>query len=135
MPFLDDLITQLHADGVGTLGTNIFATSKAGIPLLASGATLQILETQGMDAEHTQNSTVRPAYVNPQAQLTARAYDPDVAYAMAQAAYNSLNKIRNTFINSGWYKWIKPKQEPFDGGVDERKQIRIKFNVRANKRP
>jgi hypothetical protein len=54
---------------------------------------------------------------------------------MAAAAYAALFKIRNQFINSGWYKWIKPLQEPADIGLDTTGQARIVFNVIANKRP
>lgn len=138
MSWLNDLIAKLEGDGVGTFGQNIFATTMAGVPVLASGeATLQITVTGGTGPEHTHNSTIRPAYVQPAAQLTARADAYEDAHAMAQAAYDSLTMVRNEFLVSGgsWYAWIKALQEPFDGGVDERGQVRVQFNVIAKKRP
>lgn len=129
MPWLEDLITVLEADGVGVYGSTIFKGSAASVPMLASGATLVLMETGGSGPENTQNSTQTPAYLRPTAQLSVRANTRPAARAMAEAAYLSLFKIRNQHINSGWYQFVRPLQEPFDGGVDDRKQVRIVFNV------
>jgi hypothetical protein len=132
--FLDDLVTQLEADNVGTLRVNLFRGAKTAVPMLASGAaTLHLIETGGGGPEHTQNNTIFPSYLHPSAQLTARADNYDNARAMADAAYRSLVKVRNQFINSGWYRSIKPLQEPNEAmGVDDRGQVRILFNVTAD---
>lgn len=140
MAWLEDLVTQLEAEGVGTFGVSIFASSRASVPVLASGlATVHIIETGGEAPENTHNALITPGYLQPGAQITSRADDYDAAMAKARQAYNALFKVRNQFINSGWYKWIKPLQEPFDlqapAGVDPRGQCRIVFNVIGNKRP
>lgn len=133
MAFLDDLVTQLETDGVGTFGVNITKSSRAAIPMVPSGgATLNIVLTGGTKAERIQNNTIRPAFQRPSAQLTARANSPAVAFTMAQAAYDSLWKVRNQFIGSGWYREIVCLQEPIDMGVDDRGQSRYTFNVLGN---
>lgn len=146
--FADDLITLMEDGGVATLNTNLFISTQASVPILASGdATLQIVETSGAGTERTQNSVIRPAYIHPSAQFTARANTYAKAKAMAQAAYDAVVGIRNCLITanreyvtgaglqSGWYREINPLQQPFDGGPDDRKQARCQFNVIAIKRP
>lgn len=131
--WLDDLVTQLEEDGVGTLKVNIFTSSKAAIPMLVSGgATLVITETGGTAPDRTQNATIFPAYLRPGAQLVARANSYAAAREMADAAYQSLVKVRNQFINSGWYREIRPLQEPFEVPSDDRTQTRVAFNVVGN---
>ena len=75
-----------------------------------------------------QNNTIYPAFLQPSAQLTFRANTYREARDMADEAYAALF-VRNRFINSGWYQWIKALQEPFDLGVDDRNQCRVAFNV------
>lgn len=142
--WLDDLVTLLTDAGVGTLGVNVFTSSKASIPVLTSGeATVQIIETAGSAPERTQNSVVRPGYIRPAAQFVVRAGTAEKARVKAQAAYNAVVGIRNSwvidagFTVSGWYREITPLQEPFDpgGGVDDRSQARCVFNVIAVRRP
>jgi len=136
MAFLDDMIDMLEGDLVGTYGTDIFASSQAFIPVLASGlATLHLIQTGGTAPERTHNAVLTPAYIQPTMQLTARASTHAAAFAKATAAYNSLFKIRNQFINSGWYKWVKPLGDLDDSGSDPNGQVRVSFNVIANKRP
>ena len=135
--WLDDLIDQLETDAVGTFGVDLFKGSKASIPLLASGAaTLQVITTGGTSPDRTHNEVIRPAYLRPSAQLTARADRYSTAEAKLQAAFDSLVKVRNQFIGSTWYQEITPDQSDFiDLGVDDRKQVRLTFNVTGNKRP
>jgi hypothetical protein len=133
VPFLSDLVSLFQTDGVGTLGLTIFTSTKASIPMLASGATLQIVETGGSAPERTQNAVVFPAYLRPSAMLVARAKSPAVAREMADAAYQSSVKVRNQFIGSNWYREIKPLQEPNDAlGVDDRGQAQCSFNITAD---
>lgn len=137
MPWLDDIVTVLEDAGVGVLGVNIFVGSRATVPAVVSGeVSLHVVATPGTSPEHTHNSVIVPGYVQPGAQLCARGEDLDLCYALAQDAYNACYAVRNQFINSGWYKWIRPTQEPYDlGGVDDRDQVRVAFNVLGNKRP
>jgi hypothetical protein len=133
--WLSDLVAQLEVDGVGVYGEDIFTSTKSSPPILPNGeATLSVVATGGTSPEKTHNSVIRPAYVRPGAQLTARARDYTTAEAKAQAAYDSLVKVRNVHINSGWYMSIDPLQEPFDGGTDERGQSQCQFNVIGRKR-
>lgn len=136
MPWISDLVTQLENEGVGTFGVSIFASTAAAIPMLASGlATLQVISTSGSGSELFQNDTTRPAFRFPGAQIVARATDYLTAEAKANAAYAALFKVHNQFINSGWYQWVRPEQEPFDLGKDDRGQQRVAFNVTGKYNP
>ncbi len=136
MPWLNDLISVLETDGVGTFGVDIFATTLPSIPMLPSGfATLQLIETTGAGPTNTQNAVMTPAYLNPTAQITSRADDAVTSRAKLQLAYNSLFKIRNQFINSGWYLWVKPIADIGELGRDDRGQPRFVLNVTGRKRP
>jgi hypothetical protein len=132
VPFLDDLVTELEDAGVGTWGTNIFTSTRAEVPVLASGeASLQLIETGGTAPENTQNALGQPAFMRPSAQILARANSKVQAEAKAWDAYRVMFRVRNKFINSGWYRDIKPLQAPIDLGLDDRGQIKYGFNVLA----
>jgi len=137
-----DLVEILESANVGTLNQDIFVSTKAVIPILVSGAaTVQIVETPGSGPERTQNSVIRPAYIRPSAQIRTRAGTPAQARAKAQECYDAFVGVRNaivytTFVESGtFYREINPLQEPFDLGVDDRKQAQFVFNVTAVRRP
>jgi hypothetical protein len=112
---------------------DLFLSSRANVPFLASGC-LQIIETGGTAPLSVHNRTEAPGYLRPTAQVTARAGTYPLARALAKEAYEALY-VTNIFINSGWYLFIRPLQEPFDGVTDERGQARVYFNVRAERRP
>lgn len=132
MAFLDDLVTKLETDGVGTRGVNIFTTSGVTVPRKTDGsATLHIKKTGGSSPEQTQNATLRPAFLQPGAQLVAAADDYETAETFASSAYYSLGQVRNEFINSGWYRRIRCLQEPHDIGVNDREQQQSGFNILA----
>lgn len=128
--FLDDLVTKLVADGVGTFGVNIFTGSLATVPK-KTFATLHIRKTPGSGPEQTQNATARPAFVMPGAQIVARADTYEAAEAFASSAYFSLGQVRNEFINSGWYRRIRCLNEPADIQLDDRGQATSVFNILA----
>lgn len=136
--FATDLVTVLIEDDVvEALNTDAYIGTRVAIPMLSSGrATVQVIEYPGTGNENTHNATLRPAFLQPRAQVVARADTYQVAYDMAMAAYNSLFGIRNRFINSGWYQRVTPLQPPFDLGLDDRKQSKVAFNVagKYNKR-
>lgn len=128
--FADDLAVLFAASGVD----HVFISTMAHIPVLSSG-TCQIIETGGTSPENTHNNVLTPAYLQPSAQLTFRANTYVMARALARTAYFAC-VVRNRFINSTWYKWIKPLQEPLDGTPEPATgQARVQFNVIANKRP
>jgi hypothetical protein len=146
VPWLDDLVTLVEDAHVATYGVDLFISTKASPPLLASG-TLSIVETSGSAPERTQNAVVRPAYIRPAAQFMARADTYERAREIARGAYNAVVGLRNSWViaareyepgaglRSGWYREITPLQEPFDAGVDDRKQARCGFNVIGVRRP
>lgn len=137
--FLDDLVTLIEDANVGEFNVDLFLTTKGDLPLLPSGV-ISIVETGGTDPLRIQNSVARPAYIRPTAQITARASSPDLARAKAQACYDAIVGVRNSWVinsgatASGWYREINPLQEPFDAGVDDRKQSKFVFNVIAIRR-
>jgi hypothetical protein len=130
--FLNDLVTLFEEDGVATLNVDLSTSSKATVRVLANGAaTLQLIATGGAGPEWNQNNTTRPAFLKPGVQVNARADDPETAFAMAQAAFDSCAAVRNRFIASGWYRGIHMLQsEPFElVGPDDNAQARYTFNV------
>lgn len=135
MSFLDDLVDVLETDTVLIWGTTLFTSTRGQVPIVSggvtSGATLQLIETGGTASEATQNATIRPAFLHPSAQVVARSDSRKTAEALAWAAYKSLYGIRNVFINSNWYRVVRPLQSPGDLGLDDRGQIKYGFNVIA----
>lgn len=137
MPYLDDLVTILASSGCGTWGTEIFTSAKAEIPIIASGgvtsgASLQLIETGGTAPENTQNCTIRPAFIQPSAQVVARANSKKDAERLAYRAYFALFGVRNRSVNGNWYRRIHPLQQPTDLGLDDQGgQIKYGFNVIA----
>lgn len=129
--WVDDLGTVLVNAGVGTLGTNIFAGTAATIPT-GAGPYLSIIETPGLAPELVQNAD---SYRHPSVQILVRAKSPSAANTMARAAYNALRVIQNQTIGSTWYLSIRPRQEPFDLGVDDNGRARVAFNVLGHNRP
>jgi hypothetical protein len=130
--WLDDIVTLLQNAGIGTFNTNIFYSTKVSIPG-GDGPYLQISETSGAPPEWTQDRP-KPAYLRPSAQITVYATDYDSARAMSMAAWNALI-VTNTQINGTWYREIRPLQNPFDDGSDEKERSRVRFNVIAYRRP
>lgn len=129
MPFLDDLLTVLEADNVGTLGVDISLSTLSAPIYLASGATLHLAETGGAAPDYTQNAII-PSYVRPTAQLMVRSASADDGRRMAEKAFYSVIQIRNQTVNGSWYRSVRPLQsQPADLGVDDRGQIRFSFNV------
>ncbi len=132
MPFLNDLVTEFVAEGVSSgWGVDLFTGTRAVIPHLAGSGVVSIIETGGTAPENTQNATGQPAFLQPSAQILARADTRSLAEAKAWDAYRVAFRIRNKFINGNWYKHVKPLQAPQDLGLDDRGQIKYGFNVIA----
>ncbi len=133
-PFGDDLITLLQDAGVGTLGVDLFEGLKSTVPQLPEpSATVHVVPTAGTSPTNTHNSTLLPAYINPGAQITVRARASADAEAKVRDAYAAVH-IRNQFVNSGWYLWISPLQEPFPLPEQDTDDERWVFNVTARRR-
>lgn len=161
MPWLDELVILMEDRNVAEFGRSLFTSTRSSSPVLPSGeATLVIVETSGSASERVQNDVLTPGYLRLAAQFTAKADTYAAAKAMAQAAYNALivgrdpddnplpiknvliftadpvgDAARGLGLASGWYREIRPLQEPFDPGVvDDRRQARCGFNVIATRR-
>jgi Bacteriophage minor capsid protein len=129
--FLNDIITLLETGAVGTGGVNIFATSKAAIPL-GDGPYASVAETGGTNPDYVQNAPL-PAYLHPTAQLTFRAKTYQAAEAMAQAAWDAITGVQNQTVNGVWYLSIRPMQSILDRGLDDLERPMVGFNVIAEK--
>lgn len=133
-PFTDDLAALLEAASVGTLGTDIFTGLKTTVPQLpVPSGSLHIVATGGTSPDETHNDVLTPAYTQPGAQITARASASQDAEAKARAAYAAV-RIRNQFVGSGWYLWVKPLQEPFELTQEDSDDSRWVFNVIARRK-
>jgi hypothetical protein len=113
--------------------TTVYLSSAANIPD-GDGPYLSLIETGGTGPEYVQNQA-NPAYQRPALQVVARAKNYVVARGMIAVAYNVLANKRNQTLGSVWYRSIRPLQEPFDIGLDDRQRARCAFNVLAVKRP
>lgn len=135
MPFLDEIAARLVAQGVGTLGTDIFGTSRALIPA-GDGPYLSLSETGGTGSAKTQNNT---GTARPSAQILSRAKDATAARARAALAYEALggvNGLYNVTLSGTKYLRIVARQEVTDtGGVDGAGRAMYSFNIDAEKQP
>ena len=129
--FLDEIAARLVAQGVGTVGSNIFLGSKAVIPV-GAGPYLTLTETGGSAPTRVHNEA--PAHTQrPTAQIAVRAQSYLTARTMAKAAYLALDGVFNTTISSVFYQSITARQEPTDIGLDELKRPMVVFNIECEK--
>lgn len=132
--FLDEIATRLVAQGVGTLGTNIFASSAAVIPE-GLGPFLTVIETGGSGPTRIQNQS-GAATQRPTAQIAVRAKDYATARLMAKNAYDALDGLFNTTLSGTFYVSITARQEPTDlQGPDGAGRVVVVFNIDAEKYP
>lgn len=134
MPLLDELITRLVTQSVGTFGTDIFAGSGAVIPT-GNGPYLSLTETGGSAPSGTQNDT---AVENPTVQIAARAKSSVDARAKLKLAYTALggaNGLHNITLSGTFYLKIKPRQGITDIGKDDPGRPMCAFNIDAEKQP
>ncbi len=142
MPFLDDIIWKLQQDNVGTIGTNIFESSKAVIPKLGgtdptqgAGPFLAISETGGVAPTRIQNKAAANTQ-RPTAQIVALGVSQPLTRALSSAAYFSLDGLFNVTLNGTFYLRVVARQEPTDMGLDATAgRIQFTFNVEAEKQP
>lgn len=132
MAFLDEIAAKLVAAGVGTLGTDIFLSSRAKIPD-GDGPYLSIKETGGTGAKRTQTSGVS----RPTAQIMATADTYPVARAKLKLAWDALggeNGLTNVTLSGTVYLSVMARQEPTDIGLDARSRAMVGFNFDAEKK-
>lgn len=98
MAFPAEILRRLQAQGVGTMGTTLFASSRSAVPS-GSGPLLTLVETIGGPGSRTHNE-LGVAYREPSAQIVCRAENPGLARNMAHAAQSALTGIRNTVLGA-----------------------------------
>ncbi len=133
MTFVQDIAAYLVAQGVGTLGANIFYSSASIVPVNGVGPYLTITETGGMAPTRVQNKSSALTR-RPTAQILVRATTYVAALTMVQAAFTALDGVFNTIINGTSYKSITARQEPTDMGLDP-SRIELVFNINAELQP
>jgi hypothetical protein len=128
MGWQEDVGKVLVDAGVGIVNTNIFYSTKAGVPT-GVGPYLSVVETGGAGHDNTHGDAA-PSYIFPGAMITIRGANPVAVKTMAMAAYVALAKIKNQVINGVWYRRIQPTQLPGDYGLDDTSQrIVYSFNI------
>ena len=134
MPFLDELAARLTAQGVGTVGSNIFLGSKAVIPA-GDGPYISLIETGGTGSLRTHNGT---AVSRPSAQILCRAKSYLTARSKLKAAFDAFGGdqgLHNVTLSSVFYQNIVPRQALTDIGLDADARVMIVFNLDAEKEP
>lgn len=134
MPFLDEIVDRLVAQGVGVRKVNIFASSDANIPS-GDGPYLTIYETGGSGSSRTQDDR---ATERPTAQIAVRAKGYIFSRAMCKLAYDALggaNGLHNVTLSGTRYLSINARQNPTDVGDDNAGRAMTVFNIDAEKAP
>lgn len=134
MPFIEEIEAKLVLDGVGIHGTSIILGRKGVIPA-GDGPFMTLIQTGGLgatrihnhDGAHTQRAT---------AQIMVRAKAANVARAMADAAYVSLDGKFNLTLSGTFYQKIVARQEVEDLGPEEGTgRAMYGFNIEVEKDP
>lgn len=134
MSLLDEVAARLVAQGVGTLGVNIFLGSKAIVPT-GNGPYLALIETGGSGPAMTQNDT---AMERPTAQVSCRASTEPAARTMLKLAYDALggaNGLHGVLLSGVGYLRLVPRQNITDIGLDGAGRIVLAFNIEVEKQP
>lgn len=98
MLFTVHMLRRLQGQGVGTMGVNLFATSKSNIPK-GNGPFITMIETLGFPGVRIHNQS-KPAYERPSAQIVARSINSIDAYGMLLLAKNALSGVRDTVLGA-----------------------------------
>lgn len=134
MSVLDEIAARLAAQGVGTVGSDIFLGSKAVIPT-GDGPYLSLIETGGTGSRRTHNGT---PVAKPAVQILSRAKSYTVARTKLKAAWDALGGdkgLHNVTLSSTFYQSITPKQQPTDIGLDGSARPMVVFNIDVEKQP
>jgi hypothetical protein len=141
MSVLDDLAAQLVAQGVGVLGSTIFISSAAIIPV-GMGPYITLSETGGVAPTRVQNVST-PNTQRPTVQVLVRAgriAGVQEAYPAARAkswaVYQALDGLFNVLLGTTWYLKVAARQEPTDMGFDATGvRVQVVFNLDVEKSP
>lgn len=134
--FLDEIASRLVAAGVGVLGTTLFMSSAAKLPV-GNGPYITLTETGGIGTGKRNRVHNEPGIhvQTPSAQIAVRAMSYVEARTKAKAAYAALDGTWNTVIAGVTYQQITARQEPTDLGLDEAGRVVVVFNIDAVKQP
>jgi hypothetical protein len=114
MPWISDITARLAAQGVGTVGTDIFAGRMPDSP----DTCVAVSEYGGSAPDYVHNGTT-PQFESLRFQVKSRAKGYATAEAKAQAVFTALKPLIATTVLSGTtYKQITPIQSPFPAEYD-----------------
>jgi len=133
MPFLDEIAARIVSEGAGTLGQDLFLSTKANIPS-GDGPYTSLIETGGATSRRTR---LRPTQ-RPSAQIMVRASTYPAARAQAvavQAALGGDEGLYNIDLSGTFYQSIVPAQQISDFGLDDLNRARVVFNINVEKNP
>ena len=134
MAFVEDIASLFVTAGIGTVGTNIFYSTRAEVPD-TEGPFITLTETAGFQPQRIQNNVTRPGFFIPGAQVLVRGTYYVATRDKAVAAHLCLFGVRNRLIGTTWYREIVTLQQPFDSGLDEKERPKIVFNVLGYRSP
>jgi|GEM_PF-956819 len=110
---LDEVGAYLQAEGLGTLGTDLFlgmlpVDAPNGSP---PGEVTALYETPGFPAQYV-HSTVGADWEQPVLQIVVRGepYDYAPARLQAERIWVALSQIRNQVLSGTFYLWCQPLQ-------------------------
>ena len=127
MSLLSEVGTYLAANGIGTLGIDLFQGYMPDSPDAATA----IYETGGLGPVRGMRSTAgTPAGTQPRLQVVSRAgeYDYSTARAKVQSVYALLEGLGDVTLSGVAYKWFGAVQEPFMMGRDDSRRVLIAQN-------
>lgn len=130
MPADNELAEYLEDEGVGTVGTDIFAGQ---IPEQVASA-IVITQYPGKPPELTCGSTGWNLEI-PRLQVRCRNTDEATALSKANACGDALTKIANQTIESVYYRSVMLVQSPGLLYRDENNRPNYGFNIEAEKVP
>ncbi len=124
MAMLDDIGALLVANGLGTLGTNLFLSL---LPANVADASVVITETGGSGPGYV-HETAQASTESPSFQVIVRDNDYGNARSKADSIWKLLSRQRNTLLSGSKYLSIRPIQSPFPLGKDENERLQIIAN-------
>jgi hypothetical protein len=135
--FLDEVGQYLQANGLGTLGVDLFLGS---MPIDAPNVTTQdaitaLYETPGFPGQYV-HSTLGVDWEQPVLQFITRGapYDYAGVRAHAETLYVALGRIRNQLLSGTWYLWCLPLHTPNPAiGPDDYARPRLSCQFRIGK--
>lgn len=122
MSWIDDIGAYLHAQGIGTLATDIFYTK---FPALPHNCIILIGQA-GQSTKTTLGKTM--TLERPELGIRVRNQDDTDADAKAKAIYDLLNLKFNTTLGSTRFKSIKAIAPQFPAGQDSNDNFLYSIN-------